>query len=176
MHVLLIAAMTADGLIGQDAHHLATSWTNEEDQYLFTEYVRKANNMVMGLNTFRTTAERWPGVFNKTMPGRRLLVYTPDPSTVTRYKNVEAVTEPPAELVKRLDSEGVQSLAICGGTTIYTMFMQAGVVDDLYIDMQATLFGKGVSLFNGELQQRITIADTKQLGPDNLLIHYKVLR
>lgn len=174
MKISIIVAMTADGYIGRATDHLATTWTNPEDKYLFTHYVKEAGNMVMGLNTFKTTAQKYRGVFNKSMPGRRLLVYTPDPAAVADYENVEAVTEPPAELVARLEREGVEHLAVCGGTTIYTMFMQSGLVQDIYVDMQATLFGKGVPLFNGDLDNEIELKEIKRLGDNNVLLHYIV--
>lgn len=176
MKTFIIAAVTADGFIGQTSDQNSTDWTNSEDKYLFTHYVQEANNMVMGLNTFLTTARRFPGVFNKTMPGRRLLVYTHNPDAVAQYQNVEVVTESPQELVQRLEHEGVQALAVCGGAQIYTMFMQAGVVNDLYIDVQATVFGSGIGLFNGPLDARITLEDTKRLGDNNMLLHYAVTK
>ena len=170
----IIAAVTADGFIGQTHDQNSTDWTNPEDKYLFTQYVKEANNMVMGLNTFLTTARRFPGVFNKAMPGRRLLVYTHHPEAVANYQNVEAVSEPPRELVQRLEREGVPALAVCGGAQIYTMFMQDGVVDDLYIDVVAKVFGSGITLFNAPLEARITLEDTKRLGDNNMLLHYTV--
>lgn len=176
MKVIIIAAMTADGYIGMDSEHLATTWTNKEDKYLFTHFVKEANNMVMGYRTFLTTAEKYPTVFSKSMPGRRLLVYTYEPSAVAKYPEVEAVSEAPEELVKRLEKEGMETLVVCGGAQIYTMFMQAGVVDDIYIDMQATLFGKGVSLFNAPVEAKIELTDTKRLGDNNLLLHYTVVK
>lgn len=174
MKVSIIAALTADGFIGKTPDQSSTEWTNREDQYLFKKYVKAANNMVMGLNTFLSTARRFPTVFNKSMPGRRLLVYTHHPEKIAQYENVEVVSELPEELVKRLEREDVHELAICGGSHIYTMFMQAGVVDDLYIDVQATLFGSGVGLFNAPLTAQITLQDTKRIGDNNLLLHYKV--
>lgn len=175
MKVLLIAAMTADGYIGKDKEHLATDWTNPEDKYLFTHFVKDlGGNMVMGLNTFLTIAKKFPTVFNKAMPGRRLLVYTYNPTDVTSYPNVEAVTEPPEQLVDRLEKEGLKNLTVCGGSQIYTMFMQAGVIDEVYIDMQATVFGSGVSIFNGPVDTKISLQTVKRLGDNNVLLHYKV--
>lgn len=176
MKVMIIAAMTADGHIGQDKDHIATAWTNPEDQYLFRHFVKEANNMVMGYNTFMTTARKYPTVFIKSMPGRRLIVYTNRPERVAEYPEVEATSEDPGTLVKRLENEGVEALAICGGTQVYTAFMKAGVVDDLYIDMQATIFGSGVPLFSDTVDAQLTLKDIKRLGDDNVLLHYAVIK
>lgn len=176
MKVSIIVAMTADGFIGRHGDDLSTTWTNKEDKYLFTKYVKAANNMVMGMSTFMTTAKKFPSVFNKSMPGRRLLVYTRRPEALAPYENVEAVSEPPQDLIARLEQEGMQELAICGGAQIYTMFMQAGVVDDIYVDVQATLFGSGVPFFTGPLENQITLEETERIGNNNLLMHYAVVR
>ena len=176
MKVIIVAAMTADGYIGKTSEHLATAWTNEDDKYMFTHFIKEAGNMVMGLNTFLTTAKKFPSVFTKSMPGRRLMVYTHQPDEVTKYPEVEAVDEDPKTLIARLEHQGVKTLAICGGSQIYTMFMKAGVVDELYIDMQATLFGKGVPLFNDSLEAKIALCDIERLGDNNVLLHYCVHR
>src|SRR5688572_19487577 len=146
MKVNIIVAMTADGYIGRTGEHLSTEWTNKDDKYLFATYVKAANNMVMGLNTFLTTAKKYPTVFNKSMP------------------------------VQRLASEGVEELAICGGTQVYTMFMKAGVVDNLYVDVQATVFGTGVALFSESLDHPISLQEVKRIGDNNVLLHYKVVK
>ena len=174
MNTLLVAAMTADGYIARTSDHLATAWTNPEDRSVFTDIVKPAGTMVMGYTTFMTTARKSPSVFTRSMPGRRLLVYTHHPHSVAGYPAIEAVTEPPSALVQRLAGEAVDTLAVCGGTNVYTMFMAAGVVDELYIDMQATLFGTGVALFNKPLVTRIALENTRRLGDNNILLHYKV--
>lgn len=175
MKVLLIAAMTADGYIGKTKDHLAVEWTNKEDQYLFKHFVKEnGGNMVMGHNTFMTLAKSIPTVFNKSMPGRRFLVYSHQPEVIMQYPNMEVVTEDPKTLIKRLEGEGMGTLVVCGGAQIYTMFMQAGVVDDIYIDMQATLFGDGVPLLNAPVDAEIELTDIKRLGDNNVLLSYAV--
>ena len=54
------------------------------------------------------------------------------------------------------------------------LMLEAGVVDDLYIDVQATLFGTGVPLFTAPLENQITLEETERIGDNNLLMHYKV--
>ncbi len=174
MNIFIVAAMTADGYIGKDASHLSTDWTNKADKELFTRYIKQANNMVMGRSTFLTTAQKYPTVFTKSMPGRRLFVFTHHPEDITDYPEVEATAETPQAFIERLEKEGVEDLAICGGTQIYSMFMEAGLVNDLYIDMQATLFGTGQPLFNVPIETTISLQNVERLDDSNVLLHYRV--
>jgi dihydrofolate reductase len=87
---------------------------------------------------------------------------------------VEATNEVPADLVKRLADEGANGLAICGGSSIYTLFMEAGVVDELYITVEPLLFGQGLALFSDKLETDLRLLDVSKLNDNAVLLHYAV--
>lgn len=165
MRVFILVAMTADGFIGQDKTHLATTWTTREDKVLFTRMSKEAGTLVMGENTFLT--------FGTPLKDRRLIVYTKQHQKIAAM-GVETTEETPEALVRRLEMEGVESLAICGGTTIYTMFMKAGLAQELYVNMHAVVFGKGVPLFNEAVNVDVSLVSAERLGDSNTLMHYQV--
>src|SRR3989344_2550515 len=124
MTTFLIAAVTADGFIARHSQHLA-DWTSKEDKQFFTRKTKEAGVVIMGLNTFRT--------IGKPLGGRHNIVYAP---VGEKLEGVESTKENPKVLLARLGKEGYREAAICGGATIYTMFMEAGVVDALYLTME----------------------------------------
>jgi len=162
----IIAAVTADGFIGRDANHLA-NWTGTADKKLFVDLTKQAGVIVMGSRTFQT--------IGRALPGRRTIVYTNRPDAITA-EGVETTAEDPAKLVARLRAEGAHGLAVCGGTSIYSLFMAAGVVDELYLTVISRLFGTGVRLFNEELDTVLELTEAKQLDAKTALQHYTVLR
>lgn len=159
MKTFIIAAITADGFIARDAHHLA-SWTSKEDKQFFVQKTKEAGVVIMGANTFET--------FGKPLKGRLNIVY----SRNKQYEGVEVTTKEPAELLKDLEARGFKEVAICGGATIYTMFMKAGVVDTLCLTIEPLLFGSGVSIFNEPLEQHLTLLSAKNLSNNVLLLEY----
>jgi dihydrofolate reductase len=162
MKVFVIAAISADGFIARSVHELA-DWTSKEDKKVFVELTKRAGVMVMGRTTFQT--------IGRALPGRRNIVYSHQPIDVP---GVEVTAEDPAALVSRLEREGLTELAVCGGSAIYSLFMQAGVVDELYLTVEPCLFGAGVPLFSADLQTRLRLLETKQLNDNVLLMHYEV--
>jgi dihydrofolate reductase len=162
MKVFLIAAISADGFIARVTDELA-DWTSKEDKKLFVELTKRAGVMVMGRTTFET--------IGRALPGRKTIVYTHQSLNVP---GVEVTDETPANLVHRLHHEGTQELAICGGSAIYTQFMAAGVVDELYLTVEPTLFGTGVPLFADALNVELQLLDTKLLNDNVTLLHYEV--
>ena len=164
MNVSIIAALTADGLIGRNAHHVA-DWTTPEDKRHFVQITKQAGAVVMGAKTFAT--------IGRALPGRRTIVYTSRPETI-RAEGVETTAEPAADLVARLASEGHEGLTVCGGAQIYSLFMEAGLVNELYLNVHPLLFGQGVGLFNGPLESELLLqAATPQPG-GTVLLHYVV--
>ncbi|HUD05537.1 MAG TPA: dihydrofolate reductase family protein [Candidatus Saccharimonadales bacterium] len=166
MRVLLIAALSADGYIGADEDHRATSWTTKADTRFFMTKTKELGTVIMGRRTFAT--------FNKPLKDRRLIIYTHHPDSIT-VDGVEATAEEPKELIERLDQEGVKGIAICGGTSIYTQFMNAGIVDELYLTVMPKLFGGGVLLFDHLVNKDLELLSADKLDDQNsVLLHYKL--
>jgi dihydrofolate reductase len=152
MNVALIAAITADGFIGRNASHLA-DWSGSADKKLFARVTKQLGTMIMGAHTFAT--------IGRALPGRRTIVYT--------------TAEDPAGLLARLEAEGTPGVAICGGAQIYRLFLEAGLVQELYLTVVPVLFGQGVTLFDHELETSLKLIGTEQLDDNAVLLRYKVL-
>ena len=164
MKVFIIAAITADGFIGRDAGHTA-DWTGAEDKKVFVRLTKEAGTMIMGARTFDT--------IGRALPGRRTMVYTSNPSKYAD-KGVETTNEDPRTLLSRLEQEGVQAIAICGGSSIYDLFMQAGLVNELYLTVTPIVFGTGVPLFLHQTQAKLELVENTSLADGAVLLHYLV--
>jgi dihydrofolate reductase len=162
----IVAAITADGFIGRSGTHNA-DWTGKADKQVFVRLTKEAGVIVMGARTFAT--------IGRALPGRRTIVYTTHPEEITA-EGVETTSEQPTDLMMRLEKEGVTAVAICGGASIYSLYMQHGLVDELYITTVPILFGQGVSLFTSTLNIALTMQETTPLANGAYLTHYKVIR
>jgi dihydrofolate reductase len=163
MKVFIIAAVTADGFIGQDSEHTA-DWTGSEDKKVFVRLTKEAGTMIMGSRTFDT--------IGRALPGRRTIIYTSRPEAYANVEGVETTNESPAELIARLEDEGIQSVAICGGTSVYDMFMRSDLVTELYLTITPIMFGTGVRLFANPLSSQLQLLENTTLGDGAVLLHY----
>lgn len=160
MKVYIIAAISADGFIAKSSKEFI-DWTSAEDKKFFSKMTKKTGVIVVGGNTFRT--------FKAPLSGRRHIVYT---NQLIENTDVETTNEKPADLVERLEKEGLEELAICGGNSIYTMFLKSGLVTDIYLTIEPVFFGKGIKLMDESL--KLFTKDMKQLNKDTFMIHYGV--
>lgn len=165
MKVFLIAAISADGFIGQDSSHTA-DWTSKADKKLFVDLTKQAGVMVMGSNTFKTIGHA--------LPGRKTFVYTTKPEQLSGIEDVEATDLSPADLIKKLQDDGFESIAICGGAQIYGLFLKEKLITDIYLTVEPVLFGSGVPLSLGADLTKLELVETKNLNQDSVLLHYTV--
>ncbi len=162
MKTFLIAALSADGFIAKDSGHLA-DWTSKEDKKFFLEITKKVGVIIMGQNTYET--------IGKPLPDRLNIVYSYD----KKYEGVEVTQKNPKELLEDLEKRGYREVVIGGGSQIYTMFMEKGLVDTLYLSVEPVIFGKGLTLFNKELDIKLELEKELKLGEKTILLEYTVI-
>lgn len=166
----IIVAQTADGKIARNSSHEA-DWTSRADKKHFIEMTKKSGVMIMGLNTFKT--------FPSPLKDRLHVVYSDkDDAEKDNIPGVVEYTEDTPEiLINKLEERGFKEVAICGGSTIYTMFMKSGLVEKIYITIEPRLFGEGMSIFNQSLDIKMKLNSAKTVNDENvILLEYDVLK
>jgi len=168
MKTFIIAALSADGYIARDSSLPSTVWTSKEDKKRFVEITKRAKVVVMGQNTWKTFGGR-------ALKERLNIVYSPN-RLPDMPPEVEITSKSPLELINELESRGFTEVAICGGSQIYTMFMQAGVVDRLYLTIEPVIFGDGIRLFKAPLDFRLKLVDDQKTEGGTRLVEYEVIK
>lgn len=175
MKCVLIAAMSADGNIGESHDQLSLDWTSKEDTRFFISKTKEIGVVVMGARTFKT--------IGKPLPGRRTIVMSKDEDALPRFPipdpdietgTLEYANMPIPELVQSLEEQGVERLVVAGGSSIYSQFLQEGLVTDLYLSVEPILFGSGVPLATGFDRIEMRLIDSIMLGDKTVLLHYQI--
>ncbi|HEY4503611.1 MAG TPA: dihydrofolate reductase family protein [Candidatus Paceibacterota bacterium] len=162
MRTFIIAAISADGYIAKDEKHPAF-WTSKADKTRFVRLTKEAGIIVMGSNTYTTLP--------RPLKERVNIVY----SRTKKFEGVEMTQKEPRELLKELEYRGFKTVAICGGSHIYNMFMKAGVVDTIYLTIEPIIFGKGIRLFDQEMLYHLNLKSVQESTESgSLLIEYTV--
>ncbi len=173
MNVWLIAAMSADGKIAQVEGQTSLDWTSKEDTRFFVDKTKEAGVVIMGRKTFDT--------IGKPLKGRRIIVMSRTSTPLLSKEGlgevagtVEYSSLSPRDLLSHLAAQGVATVALAGGSSIYSQFLREGLVTDLFLTIEPHLFGTGVPLASGFDRLDMTLADVKRLGDQAVLLHYQV--
>jgi dihydrofolate reductase len=167
MKVIIVMAMTADGIIARHSMEFV-DWTGKADKQYFVSVTRKAGVMIMGSKTFDT--------IGTILPGRKSIVMTRNKERVSDHPNLVFTDQSPEQILTDLQAEGVKSVTLIGGSMINTLFMARNLVDEIHVTMVPLLFGKGLSLFNAEIDVRMELMDVQTIEKDCLLLRYTINR
>ncbi len=170
MKVILLMAVTADGMIARNSMELI-DWTGKADKKYFIHITREAGAMIMGSKTFDT--------IGKVLPGRKNIVMTRDKTTRDKIRTSQTsdlifTSQTPKEVLSDLKSQGFESVALIGGSTVNTLFMKENLIDEIHVTIVPRLFGKGLSLFNETLDTLLELMDIEKIDQGHILVKYRV--
>ncbi|MBI2551188.1 dihydrofolate reductase [Candidatus Uhrbacteria bacterium] len=180
---ILIAAISVNGIIAEHVDQVSTDWTSKEDKKFFSQKTKELGIMIVGRKTFET--------FGQALPGRTMVVMSrsplhiggvPTPRLGGRVESgggegagrVVWTDLSPRDLLANLESKGYSSVALCGGSQIYSVFLREGCIDELFLTVEPVIFGKGVPLIEGAPRVNLQLIEMKPLNEQTILLHYRI--
>jgi len=169
MKVVLYMAMTVNGLIAKENDE--TPWSDIEWES-YAKVIRQFKNLILGRRTYEImNADK--NLFSK--------IGNPFTVVVTKQKLLDtknfAFVKTPKEALKLLKEKRFSEVLLGGGGTINGAFMKENLIDEVYLDVEPLVFGKGIKLFaNADFETKLELLSIKKLSKSELQLHYKVLK
>lgn len=70
---------------------------------------------------------------------------------------------------------GVSEACLIGGQQTISQFIQKGLVDEIYLDVEPLIFGQGIPLFSpADFELKLELLEVKNLSAQTVQLHYKV--
>ena len=172
MKTILYMAMTVNGKIaGIDDD---TSWTSKEDWDGFRAMCRKTRNAVIGRRTYdmvKKEGTQLGDILTVVLTHDSVLLSKKSPHTIFTDKH-------PRDVLALLKEKGFGEALVAGGGILNSAFLKGGLIDEIYIDIEPLLLGRGIPLFSdGEFEPRLKLIETKTLtNHQTVQLHYKVIK
>lgn len=66
---------------------------------------------------------------------------------------------------------------MAGDGALNASFMLENLVDEIYLDIEPIVFGRGIKVFaENDFEMKLRLIETKKLSNDETQLHYQVLR
>lgn len=170
MKTILYMAITANGYIARKNDE--TPWSKEEWESFFTK-VKEAKNIVLGRKTF----EMMKSNGNLAEIGNILIVVVSDKIKNDSDEANCLFVNSPVRAVETLKEKGFTEAFVAGGGILNSSFMQEGLVDEIYLDIEPFVFGDGVRLFSeNDFEENLELLAIKKLSKNVIQLHYSLIR
>lgn len=165
-------ANSVDNKIARSNH--AVDWLVWDDEVagISAEFFKTIDTVVMGRKTYEVVAQSgmtaYPGVQNYVVS--RTMTESPDPQ-------VEIVAEDAAAFVRRLRELPGKGICVMGGGELARSLFEAGLIDEVGLNIQPVLLGEGIPLFHPmRAQIDLERLEVKPLKNGSLFVLYRVKR
>ncbi len=166
-------AITPNGMITKESDD--TSWVTETEWESFSGMIKKYGNMIIGRRTFEIMLQ--DDEFNISNLNEIKTVVVAHEGELVKIHNPKFVlrAKSPQEAIDILHTQGFETIMVCGGGGLNTSFMKENLIDEIYLDIEPIVFGKGIRLFaETDFEANLELIETKKLSPNEIQLHYKV--
>lgn len=171
MKVILYMAMSVNGFIARENHD--TSFVSESEWARFREMLQRVGNMIVGRRTYEIMVEHNELVGLETI--RIVIVSTKNDFKPAYPRHV--VMRSPHEALDLLKQEGHAEVIISGGGKLNASFMSEGLIDEVHLNIEPVVFGKGMALFVGkDFFTSLHFIDSRRFGSHGVQLRYKVVK
>ncbi|MGH8018181.1 MAG: dihydrofolate reductase family protein [Opitutaceae bacterium] len=177
MRIILIAVISLDGRITRPGE-AGADFASAEDQAWFHRSLREFDCSVMGRKTYSSIREQVLAGASESSAGtpRLRLVMTRHPAAHARDARpgkLEFSHGDVAAIAQSLQARGCRRCALLGGGEIYRQFLNASLVDALWLTLEPLLFGGGTPLVDGAIREAaFELVETRRLSKSTLLLNY----
>lgn len=171
MKVILYMAMTVNGYIAKENND--TGFVSEVEWDSFRKMIKQMGNMIVGKRTYEIMQKG--GEFRDL--GDTVCVVVTHDGLFKRSNPHHLVAGSPKEALDLLETQGFREALVAGGGMINSSFIKEGLVDEIYLDIEPIIFGRGVPLFRpDDLESQLKLLEITKLNNDLIQLHYKVKR
>ncbi|HLC72640.1 MAG TPA: dihydrofolate reductase family protein [Candidatus Nanoarchaeia archaeon] len=166
MKVILYMAISVNGMIAKTNDN--ASWISKEEWDSYSLAVRTAKHLIVGHRTYNILTKQPEFAEFEDIK----LVVVSKNKFKTLSKN-HLVAHSPQEALKLL--KDAKEVIVAGGGILNNAFLRENLVDEIYLDIEPIILGKGIPLFKGkDFETRLELLETKELSKNEIQLHYKV--
>ena len=119
--------------------------------------------------------KKWDESYLKSLEEVRKVILSSDPS----YKLDQGfvLANGPTDALKKLQNEGFKETILTGGASNNGSFASSGLIDEVIINIDSVILGKGIPLFApSDFEYKLKLLEVKKLSEQTIQLHYKVLK
>lgn len=166
MKVILYMAITVNGYIATCDDD--TSWISLEEWNIYSELSQKIGNIIVGHRTYDIFTKQ--PEFQELAKAKFVVVSNQNVKTISK---LHSVAKSPKEALDIFKDE--EEVIVAGGGNLNSSFMKEGLVDEIYLDVEPLVLGKGIQVFKPEdFEYELELLELKQITKNLIQLHYKV--
>ena len=160
MRVTLFMVMSTNGIIARPDYR--EDFLSRENWDSFLECVRQTGALIWGRKTHEKV-RKYGAKYFEPLAGTRNVVVTAQRDFVASEPGFE-VAASPQQALEVLKARGCAYATLGGGSILNSAFARAGLIDEVVVNIEAVIVGRGIPLFSpDDFDLRLRIGSTSRI-------------
>jgi len=168
MKVVIYMAISSDGFIAKEDG--STDFVSDAEWINYSKFVNDAGNIIIGRKTYEIMKKNKE--FDKF--GDIFVVVVSSQDIKTTEKNYLFVKSS-KEALEFLEKKNFNVAVVSGGGKLNTSFIKEDLVNEIILDVEPEILGKGIKLFDN-IEPKLKLINKKKFGNNEFQCRYKVLK
>jgi len=171
MKVILLMAQTLNGIIARENGD--EDFLSHENWLTFCKFAKKIGCFIIGSKTYEAV-QKWENYTFDDVKATRIVVST---NKEFKVKNGYVLANSPKDALAKAAANGFDKVIVTGGSKINSSFMKQGLIDEVILNIEPFVLGKGIKLFaEDEFEFKLKLKSTKKLKEGIVQLTYVVLK
>lgn len=165
-------AVSANGLIARENGD--EDFLSHENWNKFCDLANKHKNFIVGRKTYEAV-KNWKDGYGFDDIDVEKVVVSRDSSY--SLDGSYALASSPQDALAKLVEKGFRETLLTGGSALNTAFAKEGLINEIILNVEPVIIGKGIPLFSlEEFELSTTLVSTSKSDAGIVTLHYKVKR
>ncbi len=162
--------MTANGFIAKNDD--STDFVTKAESESYVKNVIDAGAMIIGRRTYEILSTQ-PEFQEFLKANVKIIVVSHNDFKLANASH--AVVHSPQEALAL--AKDFEKVIVAGGGILDAAFLESDLIDEMYLDIEPALLGKGIPLFNGgDFEKKLKLLGSKNFGENEIQLHYQVIK
>ena len=172
MKVILLMAMSLNGMIARkDGDEDFLSHANWQS---FSESAKQHGCFITGRKSYEIV-ETWPDYNYSSIDAKLKIIVSRNSVLELQTPFVRASS--PKDAIEIAKAENISSAILVGGSSNNSAFMAENLVDEVILNIEPAIIGKGIPIFaESEFDRRLSFIDATKIADGILQVKYKVIK
>ncbi len=140
LRIRLVAVTDVRGVIATSEND-QIAWSSREDKELFKAITLRSGLVIMGRKTYEAIGRPLPGRLNVVLSRSMDKFHGVSIPDLVLSGNVK-------EVVEKVKKIGYNDICVIGGQSVFTQFLESGLVTDLHLTIEPIVLPGNVNLFD----------------------------
>ncbi len=162
-------AVSLNGIIATEDYN--EDFLSDQNWEVFLSLAEEKGNIIVGRKTYESVKSWGPQYDLDNIEGITKVVLSHSDSQSNKY--MTAIS--PEQAVALLEQNKFSDVLVVGGATVNTAFIQANLIDEIILNIEPVVIGKGIPLFAAsDFEKKLSLKEMKQLDNGIVQLRYIV--